>query len=195
MIGQGPAAPPEAVLIHRHRETLTPPMSRRQAATQAGISPSQWSDIERGTKKAGNGITVPVQATARTLARMAQVIGVTPDDLTNAGRHDAACELHDAANRHHLRSRLSAIPGLGSLARELTRRQPHRELLPLVARGLDAIDDSKLPERAKRELTALFTSNLLHDATRRNDELLLILRLTEQGDRSSPETHRSQGGR
>jgi transcriptional regulator with XRE-family HTH domain len=177
--GQEPAPPPEAALIRRRRETLTLPMSRRQAAAQAGISPSQWSDVERGSKRAGTGVTVPVQATARTLAMMANAIGVTADELAAAGREDAARELRDTASQKRLRERLAAIPGLGALAGNASDLARGSELLPLVARGLDAIEDSKLPARTKHELAALFTSNLLHDATRRHDELILILRLAE----------------
>ena len=100
--------PPEAELIRRRREAAVPPMSRRQAAAKAGISPSQWRDVERGSKKAGPGVTVPVQATAETLAKMAQVIGVTPDELTAAGREDAASELRGTARDRLLRQRIAA---------------------------------------------------------------------------------------
>jgi transcriptional regulator with XRE-family HTH domain len=180
LIGQQPSRPPEALLMRRRREALSPPMSRRQAAAKAGISPSQWSDVERGIKKAGTGVTVPVQATARTLAKMAQAIGVTADELAAAGREDAARDLRDTADRTQLRQRLAAIPGLGALASDTSSglSQPD-ELLSLVGRGLDAIEACKLPARTKHELASLFTGNLLHDATRRYDELILILRLAE----------------
>jgi transcriptional regulator with XRE-family HTH domain len=179
MTGQQPPLPPEALLMRRRREALTPPMSRRQAAARAGISPSQWSDVERGSKKAGTGVIVPVQATARTLAKMAQAIGVTADELAAAGREDAARDMRDTADRTQLRQRLAAIPGLGTLAGDISGPGQHDELLPLIARALDAIEDSKLPARTKHELAALFTGNLLHDAARRYDELILILRLAE----------------
>jgi transcriptional regulator with XRE-family HTH domain len=134
---------------------------------------------ERGIKKAATGVTVPVQATPRTLAKMAQAIGVTADELAAAGREDAARDLRDTADRTQLRQRLAAIPGLGTLAGDASDLAQHGEMLPLIARGLDAIEDSKLPPRTKHELAALFTGNLLHDATRRYDELVLILRLAE----------------
>jgi transcriptional regulator with XRE-family HTH domain len=82
--------PPEAELIRRARERCDPAMSRRQAAATAGISPSQWSDVERGQKKAGSGVAVPVLATADTLARMARTVGATADELAAVGREDAA---------------------------------------------------------------------------------------------------------
>jgi transcriptional regulator with XRE-family HTH domain len=178
--GQTPEPPPEAALIRSHREALTPPMSRRQAAAKAGISPSQWSDIERGTKKAGPGITVPVRATAETLAKMAHIVGASAAELASAGRGDAARELRDTSRDRLLRQRIAAIPGLGAIAGQAASTPAgHRELLPLIANGLDAIADSDLPAPAKQQLTSLFADNLRHDAARRYEELLLILRLAE----------------
>src|SRR5258707_15168029 len=69
--------PPDADLIRFRREAVVPPLSRRQAAARAGISPSQWSDVERGRKRAGPGIVIPVLATAETLAKMAMAVGVS----------------------------------------------------------------------------------------------------------------------
>ncbi len=173
---------PEADLVRQRREAAVPPMSRRQAAAKAGISPSQWSDVERGTKKAGSGIAVPVQATAETLARMAQAVGATPEELTAAGRDDAARHLRDATDDLLRRQRFAAIPGLGALTSPANSNPTvQRELLPLIELGLDAIQDSELPARAKQQLTSLFAGNLRHDATRRYEELLLILRLAETG--------------
>jgi len=50
-------------------------------------------------------------------------------------------------------------------------------LLPLIAAGLDAIEHSDLPSAARRELASTFVDNLIHDATRRYSEMLLLLRL------------------
>ena len=115
--------PPEAGLIHRRRrEASGPPLSRRQAAARAGISPSQWSDVERGSKRAGPGIVIPVRATAETLAKMAAAVGVSADELTAAGRDDAAGQLRSATRQQQLGERLAGIPGLGILAGQLGHR-------------------------------------------------------------------------
>jgi transcriptional regulator with XRE-family HTH domain len=153
-------------------------MSRRQAAAKAGISPSQWSDVERGHKKAGSGVVVPVQATVETLARMARAVGVSADDLAAAGREDAARQLSAFEQEQGLRKRIATVPGLGVLADLPLPNEDGQELLPLIAAALDAIEDSGLPMAAKRELTSMFVGNLIHDATRRYSELLLVLRLT-----------------
>jgi transcriptional regulator with XRE-family HTH domain len=172
--------PTEAQLIRRSRETAGPPLSRRQAAAKAGISPSQWSDVERGSKRAGPGIVIPVIATPDTLAKMAAAVGVTAEELTAAGRADAARQLTSATQEQQLGDRLAAIPGLGSVASQVHSENGIRsDLLPLIASSLDTIDASQLTTRIKSEITALFLDNLHHDATRRHNELLLMLRLAE----------------
>ena len=176
----GGTPPPEAQLIRRSREAAGSSLSRRQAAAKAGISPSQWSDVERGSKRAGPGIVIPVIATPDTLAKMAAAVGVTAEDLTAAGRADAAGQLTSATQEQQLSDRLATIPGLGSVARQVHPENGIRfDLLPLIAMGLDTIDASKLTTRVKREITSLFLDNLRHDATRRHNELLLMLRLAE----------------
>jgi transcriptional regulator with XRE-family HTH domain len=171
------APPAEAILIQRRRETASLALSRRQAAARAGISPSQWSDVERGHKKAGGGVIVPVQATAETLARMARVVGVSAEDLAAAGREDAADQLRTLDREGTMRRRLTAIPGLGPIGTLTLTSADGQELLPLIASGLDAIEYSDIPGPAKRDLTAMFIDNLIHDAARRHSELLLILRI------------------
>jgi transcriptional regulator with XRE-family HTH domain len=160
-------------------------MSRRQAATKAGVSPSQWSDVERGHKRAGPGIVIPVQASADTLAKMAKAIGVSADELVAAGRDDAAHQLRAAAEQRLLRQQLAAVPGVGTFPdRAFPGADGSREeLLPLIAHALDAIDQSRLPSGTRHDLTTVFVDNLLHDTTRRCNELFLTLRLAEHGGR------------
>jgi len=179
------ATPPEAELIRLNRENADPRTSRRQAATRAGISPSQWSDIERGHKQAGSGITVPVQATAETLARMARTVGVTSDQLAGVGREDAARELRNLDRDQDLRRRMAAVPGLGTVRQHKVLSTDGQELLPLIAVALDAIERSELGSKASQELTALFVDNLIHDVGRRVDELRLMLRIATEAMRSS----------
>jgi transcriptional regulator with XRE-family HTH domain len=173
--------PAEAELIQQRREAGDSFMSRRQAAAKAGISPSQWSDIERGHKKAGAGITVPVQATAETLARMAAVVGASAEDLIAAGREDAARELRTAERERSLRKGLAAIPGIGSIGLQPLTGTGGEELLPIVAAALNAIEEGPLSPVTKRDLTGMFVDNLIHDAARRHAELLLVLRLLHDG--------------
>lgn len=65
-------------------------LTGRQAARMAGISDARWRQIVNGYVSVGAGQAVAVVGPAETLARMARVVGVTPDQLRKAGRSDAA---------------------------------------------------------------------------------------------------------
>jgi transcriptional regulator with XRE-family HTH domain len=73
--------PPEAKLIYERRKELG--LSFREAARRAGkgVSEGSWRRTE-GERR--------LTRTARTVARMAQVVGITPAELLSAGRADAA---------------------------------------------------------------------------------------------------------
>ena len=83
-----PEQPPEGKLI---AEALARSgISIRQAAKRAKISYGRWRQIASGYQNVSPGSFARVRAPAATLARMASVAGVTPDQLTGAGRADAA---------------------------------------------------------------------------------------------------------
>ena len=65
-------------------------LSAREAARRAGISEGRWRQIAGGYQVVSAGVYAPVRGPAQTLARMAAVVGVTPAQLTEAGRPDAA---------------------------------------------------------------------------------------------------------
>lgn len=68
-------------------------MSQRQAATKAGISENRLRAIVHGYQTVSAGTYAPVRGPAETVARIAEVAGVTPEELEEAGRADAAEEL------------------------------------------------------------------------------------------------------
>lgn len=88
-----PQAPPEAELITRLREAKVPPLSMREAARRAGFSVATWTQNEQGHRKVGPGMIIPIRATDEKLARMALVVGATPGQLEETGRHSAAVML------------------------------------------------------------------------------------------------------
>jgi len=65
-------------------------MSAREAARRAGISEGRWRQIAGGYQVVSPGVYAHVRGPAATLARMASAAGVTPEQLTAAGRDDAA---------------------------------------------------------------------------------------------------------
>ncbi|MFF5045594.1 helix-turn-helix domain-containing protein [[Kitasatospora] papulosa] len=69
-------------------------LSARKAARQADLSDARWRQIVSGYQSV-SGSPAPVRAPADTLARMAQVVGVTPTELREAQREDAARELEE----------------------------------------------------------------------------------------------------
>lgn len=93
-----PEAPPEGLLIRALREQR-PHMSIRSAASAAGISESRWRQIESGVRWF-RGVPYEERGTpAVTVARMAQAVGATPQQLAGAGRKDAAEELEALAQQ------------------------------------------------------------------------------------------------
>ncbi len=86
-----PEQPPEGRLIHDAADRLD--LSIREAAKRAGISYGRWRQITTGYQNVSPGSYAAVHAPAKTLAKMARVVGVTPAQLTEAGRDDAAAVL------------------------------------------------------------------------------------------------------
>ena len=77
--------PPEGRLIEQAREDRG--LAQNAAARAVGLSGTRWRQIVKGEGSlSGPKVT-------RTLARMAYTVGVTPSQLMQAGREDAAREL------------------------------------------------------------------------------------------------------
>ena len=91
--------PPWAQRIRQRREALFPPVSRRQAALAAGVSVSTWIEIENAAKKVAPGVEVEVRGTPDKVARMAEFLEITPDELREDGRDDAARHLEALLGR------------------------------------------------------------------------------------------------
>jgi transcriptional regulator with XRE-family HTH domain len=87
-----PEPQPEGKLIMDARKRAR--LSGREAARRAGISEGRWRQIVNGYMVVTKGVYSPVVgAPADTVARMAQSVDVTPEQLEEAGRADAAEEL------------------------------------------------------------------------------------------------------
>jgi transcriptional regulator with XRE-family HTH domain len=83
--------PPEALLIAAMRQRA-PRISMSEAARRSGISLTRWRQIENGFRPE-RGTRYREVGPAQTIARMAAVVGISPQQLTDAGRADAADEL------------------------------------------------------------------------------------------------------
>nr|WP_107120770.1 helix-turn-helix transcriptional regulator [Streptomyces corchorusii] len=89
-----PNPPPEAALI---KEALRRSrLSGREAARRAGMSETRWRQIVNGYQDI-KGVRVAVQAPDETLARVAQAVGITSDQLRQVDRNTAADLLDELA--------------------------------------------------------------------------------------------------
>lgn len=70
-------------------------MSQREVAKRAGISEARWRNIVSGYQTVSAGTYAAIRGPADTVARMAQAVGVTPEQLEAADREDAAAELRE----------------------------------------------------------------------------------------------------
>lgn len=93
LVPEKPEQPPEGRLIAAALEHTEPRLTQRQAAEQAGISDARWRQLVSGYISVGQGNYAQVTAPAKTLARMAGVVGVSAEQLDEVGREDAANEL------------------------------------------------------------------------------------------------------
>ncbi len=87
-MAERPPPPPWGALLTKALADAQ--LSAREAAKRAGISEGRWRQIASGYQVVSPGVYAPVQGPARTLARMAAAAGVTPAQLTDTGRPDAA---------------------------------------------------------------------------------------------------------
>lgn len=137
-----PAQRPEGRLIATAQAQRRPKLSNREAASRVPMSEGHWRAVVSGSRSVGKGIWVPVRAPAETLARMAQVVGVTAEQLVEAGRDDAAAELLE-------------LPPLGS------EREPTVQELTVQLRELrewfesDRERNRQVVERLQREIDRL----------------------------------------
>lgn len=87
-----PAPPDEGAALEAARKKAD--LSQNEAARRAGMSGTRWRQIVSGVQSSG-GSRVPVLGPPDTVAKMAQVVSMTPEDLEATGRTDAARELRD----------------------------------------------------------------------------------------------------
>ncbi|MEU7092935.1 helix-turn-helix domain-containing protein [Kitasatospora aureofaciens] len=117
-----PTPPPEAALLKAALKRSR--ISQRAAADQAGISEARWRQITSGYQSV-SGTPVPIRAPADTLARMAQAVGITATELTEAGRADAAEKLGETAPRSAVD--FSSDPAIDAIAALLATLPPEAQ--------------------------------------------------------------------
>lgn len=129
-----PAVPPEALLIRRAR--LAAGLKVHEAAVRAGMSPTRWTQIETG-HETRRGKQAPAFAPDGRLAAMARVVGVTPQELAEAGRKDAAGVLDEMLRRERAQNDEPVFPGDPELER--IRRQVESDPEAAISRLADGL--------------------------------------------------------
>jgi len=124
---QRPDPPPEGRLIADAAARMN--LSIREAARRAGISYGRWRQITQGYQNVSPGSFAPVHAPAKTVAKMAAVVGVTPEQMEAEGERPDAAEI----------MRLAAAP-------EPRRDRPLRALEDADEEGLRPYVQSALAE-------------------------------------------------
>lgn len=83
-------------LLESARKAIRPKLSQNAAAKRAGTSGTTYRRIIRGVSRFG-GQDIPFEGAADTVAQIAGVLGVTPGQLREVDRADAARELEGLA--------------------------------------------------------------------------------------------------
>jgi hypothetical protein len=87
-----PPAPPEGELIKQALKKAK--LKQWQAAERAGISTTRWRQIVTGYQSV-HGVKATIEGPDETVARMADAVHVTPEQLEGAGRAGAAEALRE----------------------------------------------------------------------------------------------------
>src|SRR6185437_1310901 len=85
-----PEPPPEGVLIEHARRAAK--LSVREAARRAGISEGWWRQVVKGYQSLGEGGYITRHAPADTVARLAAVVKVAPEQMEAEGQRPDAAE-------------------------------------------------------------------------------------------------------
>jgi transcriptional regulator with XRE-family HTH domain/plasmid maintenance system antidote protein VapI len=123
-------------------------ISARKAAKATGLSDTRWRNIVNGYQAIGNGQTVPVVARAETLARMARTMGITAQELADAGREDAGEVMKNLWPGDYNDRTWGALQGPHPTSGDEPTRTGH----PYTERGIRALIERK---RAGRSLASL----------------------------------------
>jgi hypothetical protein len=108
---QRPEQPPEGKLIEDAAGNLD--LSIREAARRAGLSYGRWRQIVKGYQNVSPGVYAQVRnAPAKTVARMAAVVGVAPEQMETEGQRPDVAEVMRRNARARVAPPLTVVPGL-----------------------------------------------------------------------------------
>jgi hypothetical protein len=138
---QRPEQPPEGKLIEDAASQLS--LSIREAARRAGISYGRWRQIVQGYQNVSVGSYASVRAPARTLARMATAVGVTPEQMEAAGRVDVADAMRRKAESREV---VVAFPPRKPLAETIALHRDESDVFPQMDEQMTLQVERHLPD-------------------------------------------------
>ncbi|WP_157251064.1 helix-turn-helix domain-containing protein [Nonomuraea typhae] len=146
----------EGALLRVARQRLRPKLSMGDAAEQAGITADYWGHIERGYQSMGKDQPPrEVIAPASTLAHMARAAKLTPEELAEAGRTDAADFLRDLLRQDSAEVALPLVPNEARQAvadlKELARVESRSLAQLLLEAGLADEGDLVIPDALPKD--------------------------------------------
>lgn len=205
-----PEPPPEATVLKRALNAQ--PLSARKIAERVGISDTRLRHIVNGYQPVGQGQYLAVRAPDATIARIAEVLDVSPDELRAAGRAEAAGWMSDPAQ-----TATASVERLGPSTDEMRRwldgeedtesgDHPPVSFLSwyddwaLVAEVLDRLQSRRLRLNGDNDLEGEWELQLTHEYRQRQRELLKKLRRKVepseggQRDAGTAEAEKTPGG-
>ncbi|MGH3402468.1 MAG: hypothetical protein ACRDRJ_08155 [Streptosporangiaceae bacterium] len=164
--------PPACQLLFDRREAMVPRMSRYTAARLAGMPESTWRAAERGE---------PGRCTAETLARMAVIVDVAPEDFRRTAAPDAARALRSLMQE--MFAAAAAIPPVLREAVAAELRADRDGLLAEVTLGLaDIGQNAYLTGRQKGVLRQELLDGIVRDLGEKGTDVRAVLRVAPNSD-------------
>jgi transcriptional regulator with XRE-family HTH domain len=125
-----PPPSPAGRLLRRVRELAVPKLGRPEVARRAGVDAGTLGNIERGYRYLDNGRVREVRGEPDVIAKVAWVLGITPEQLQEPGGRDDAAE----ALREILQN---APPRSGSVLRPPSRTEDDKRMIVAILQQTD----------------------------------------------------------
>lgn len=156
------APPSVASLLKQHRENLG--LSIREAARRASV----YAKVSEGTWRRYEQPHAVVTRDDMKLAAMAAALSISAEDLTAAGRPDAASALQA------LMSRVASQPEVAGVPDGLSGHEGWADLMTQILAGFADIDAANVSAPVKAQLRQELISGLVRDAVERRRHMRVL---------------------
>lgn len=126
--GDKPAQSRAGAAIEAARKRRTPPMSLREAARRMGFSATRWAHLVEGARRAPNGEWEVIRGDAKNIAKMAAIVGLSPEGLERADRPDAAILLRALLTARTITAAATGQPDTAATSPDIDQLTPIQAL-------------------------------------------------------------------